>query len=102
MGWTHDAVLEQIDQVEDKVPVEILLHQLLGVLVYKHLEGLGDLAVADVSKKKGISLRQCLLSAQCHKTKDYNLRISLDVMIPHLHEFLFALIDVSKVINHPR
>lgn len=72
---TNQAEVEQVAHVQDEVMVESLLDDLSSVNFNKHAASKRDLAVSDES-------------------------VIHDMQVPHLHQFLFTFIHISKLVNH--
>ena len=73
------------------LPEEILLYYVLTSNIYEHRQSLRHLTITNISGKKDVNIRKLVKS---------NLRIFLNMIVPHFHELLLSRVDIREVVNH--
>ena len=73
------------------LPEEILLYYVLTSDINEHRQSLRHLTITNISGKKDVNIRKFFKS---------NLRVFLNMIVPHFHELLLPRVDIREVVNH--
>ena len=72
------------------LPEEILLYYVLASDINEHGQSLRHLTITNISGKRDVNIRKIVKS---------NLRIFLNMIVPHFHELLLSRVDIREVIG---